>query len=72
MIGLLEKLFKKQPREEYVEVRNQNYKTCDQLTKDDYWLMDADRANTGIEHYSDEYYYNHILFYNFDRVKKTA
>lgn len=45
--------------------RSANYKTEEQLTKEDYAMIDADRELSGIHHYSDEYYYNHILFYNF-------
>ena len=48
--------------------RNENYKTADQLTETDYWLIDMHRKQTGIEHYSDEYYYNNILCYNFRPV----
>lgn len=41
------------------------YKKESELTKSDYDMINADRAATGIENYSDEYYYNHILNYNF-------
>ena len=45
---------------------NQNYKKTSELTKEDYELIDLDRKNTGIEYYSDEYYYNNILHYNYN------
>lgn len=45
---------------------NNNYKKESELTKEDYALIDLDRKNTGIEYYSDEYYYNNILSYNYD------
>lgn len=55
-----------------IEVRDENYKTLDELTEDDYWLIDMDRNNTGITGYSDEYYYNHILFHNFKTIEQTS
>lgn len=47
---------------------NKNYKTASELTKEDYEMIDCDRANTGIEHYSDEYYYNNLLYYNYEKI----
>lgn len=41
-----------------------NYKPESRFTKDDYLLIEADRRMTGIGNYTDEYYYNHILFNN--------
>jgi len=69
MMKLLRSIFDKKTHKKYAIVRNANYKTEDQLSKNDYLLIDADRNNTGIMHYSDEYYYNHILFYNFDEIE---
>ena len=43
-----------------------NYKKEWELTKEDYMMIDLDRKNTGIEHYSDEYYYNNFLYHNYD------
>ena len=48
-----------------VKVKSANYKRASQLTEDDFWLINADREMTGIDKYSDEYYYNNILFYNY-------
>lgn len=45
---------------------NKNYKTESELTDDDYKMIYMDRLNTGIEHYSDEYYYNNILYHNYN------
>ena len=47
------------------KIPNENYKKESELTKEDYALIDADRKNTGIQYYSDEYYYNNILCYNY-------
>lgn len=69
MLKLIQKLFKK---DNTVLVRTEDYKTVDQLTEDDYWFIDMDRAQTGLNSCSDEYYYNHILNYNFKLVEKTA
>ena len=54
--------FKKKKR--MVKVPNEHYKKEYELTKEDYTLIDLDRKNTGIEHYSDEYYYNNFLYHN--------
>ena len=48
------------------KIPNDNYKREDQLTDDDYKLIDMDRCNSGIYHHSDEYYYNNILYYNYE------
>ena len=63
LISKIKGVFKKK---QYVKVRNENYVTADKFTEHDHWLIEADRANTGIQHYSDEYYYNFILFQNYD------
>lgn len=47
------------------KIPNSAYKKESELTKLDYAMIDADRRNTGITAYSDEYYYNNILNYNF-------
>lgn len=52
-------------------VPSEDYKTAGQLTKDDYKLIEADRDTTGIQNHSDEYYYNHILNYNFTELSLT-
>lgn len=52
-------------RREEIKVPNENYKKECQLTKEDYAMIDLDRKNTGIEHYSDEYYYNNFLCHNY-------
>lgn len=49
-----------------IKVPNEHYKKEIELTKEDYALIDLDRKNSGIEHYSDEYYYNNFLFHNYD------
>ena len=54
--------FKKKKR---IKVPNENYKKECQLTKEDYAMIDLDRKNTGIERYSDEYYYNNFLYHNY-------
>lgn len=48
-----------------IKVPNENYKHESELTKEDYCLIDMHRQCTGIEIYSDEYYYNNILYYNY-------
>lgn len=55
--------FKKKKR---IKVPNKNYKKECELTKEDFAMIDLDRRNTGIEHYSDEYYYNNFLYHNYD------
>lgn len=57
-------LFKR--KKKTVKVSNEHYKKESELTKEDYELIDLDRKNTGIEHYSDEYYYNNFLYHNYD------
>lgn len=52
-------------RREKIKVPNENYKKECQLTKEDYAMIDLDRKNTGIERYSDEYYYNNFLYHNY-------
>lgn len=49
-----------------IKVPNENYKKGCELTKEDYAMIDLDRSNTGIEHYSDEYYYNNFLYHNYN------
>lgn len=48
------------------KIPNKNYKKEYELTKEDYMLIDADRRITGINHYSDEYYYNNFLYHNYE------
>lgn len=52
-------------RREEIKIPNENYKKECQLTKEDYAMIDLDRKNTGIERYSDEYYYNNFLYHNY-------
>lgn len=49
-----------------IKVPNKNYKRECELTQEDYMMIDLDRKNTGIGHYSDEYYYNNFLYHNYD------
>ena len=56
--------FKRKKR--MVKVPNEHYKKENELTKEDYALIDMDRKNSGIEYYSDESYYNNFLFHNYD------
>lgn len=60
-------MFKSKNKNNTPKERNSNYKTSDQLTKGDCELIDADQINTGII-CSDEYYYNNILYYNYNTV----
>lgn len=64
--ALIAKIKSVSKRKEYIKVPNENYLTADKFTEHDHWMIDADRANTGIQHYSDEHYYNFILFQNYD------
>ena len=48
--------------------RTANYKTARQLTKEDLDMIEMDRSCSGIRNYSDEYYYNNLLYSN---VNKT-
>ena len=52
-------------RKNNTKVPNENYKRECELTKEDYEMIDIDRMISGIEYYSDEYYYNNFLFYNY-------
>lgn len=53
-------------RKEITKVKSSKYKKISELTKEDRELIDLDRDVTGISHYSDEYYYNNILHYNYE------
>lgn len=53
-------------KEMKTKIPTKGYKKESELTKSDYDMINADRAATGIENYSDEYYYNHILYYNYE------
>ena len=64
------KIFKK--KKKLKKVYNENYKTVDELTEEDYKLIDLDMMNTGITHYNDEYYYNNILYQNYDYCEQEA
>lgn len=65
MFGFLDKILHKETKED-AKVRSRRYKTLAELTKQDFELIDADRDATGIYGHSDEYYYNHILYHNFE------
>lgn len=52
--------------ETFERVPNANYKFLGELTEDDLLMIEMDRDATGIGYYSDEYYYNNILFYNYE------
>lgn len=52
-------------KKENAKIPNDNYKKECELTKEDRALVDINRKNSGIEYYSDEYYYNNLLFYNY-------
>lgn len=62
------RLFRRTKQSRRARKSNENYKTGSELTDNDYGMIDADRANTGILHYSDEYYYNNILYYNYIEI----
>ena len=53
-------------KNEITKVKSSDYKKRSELTKEDRELIDLDRDVTGISHYSDEYYYNNILHYNYE------
>lgn len=53
-------------KKEITRVKSSGYKQSSELTKEDRELIDLDRGVTGISHYSDEYYYNNILYYNYE------
>lgn len=55
-----------------IKIPNENYKKESELTKEDYCLIDMDRKCTGIEIYSDEYYYNNILYCNYENVQEDC
>ena len=59
----------KKPDKNRIKVPNENYKKESELTEQDYILIDIDRRNTGIDYYSDEYYYNNILFFNYTLIE---
>lgn len=59
------RLFRRTEQSRKAREPNENYRTEPELTDNDYGMIDADRLNTGIQHYSDEYYYNNILYYNY-------
>ena len=53
---------------ERIRVPNKDYKKYEELTEFDFSLIDADRKNTGLNIWDDEYYYNYILNQNYDLV----
>lgn len=58
-------LFKRNKQQIKKRIPNHNYKIESEFTDNDYKMIEADRLNTGIQHYSDEYYYNDILYHNY-------
>lgn len=60
-------LFKRSKKSRKTRSPNKNYKIESELTDNDYKMIDADRLNTGIQYYSDEYYYNNILYHNYNK-----